>query len=262
MKKSTNIDVGSLIAIVFASVVVSGSLVFFGMQMTSGGGLSDEALAARIDDGIERYVELKQKEAEEQQTQLAAQQAQQTKEMAQNVPAVSDADHMYGDKNAKISLVEYSDFQCPYCKGFHATAKQLIDTHPGEVNWVYRHFPLSFHDPAATRQAIASECVAEIGGNEKFWEFSDLLFSQGPSDNDSLTAAASGLGLDASAFATCLESGRYDEKIKRHIAEGTASGVTGTPGNILLNKETGEAVLVEGAQPLGVFEQVLEDMKS
>lgn len=265
MKKSTNIDPGALIAIVFAAVIISGSLVYFGLQSkgaSGGGGISDAELDTRIDAGIERYVARKTAEAEEQQTQAVVEQAERSKEMAQKVPAVSSDDHVFGDPNAKLTLVEYSDFQCPYCQAFHATARQVIEAYSDDINWVYRHYPLSFHDPAATRQALASECVAELAGNNAFWEFTDVLFTQGPSDDVSLTAAAVKLGANEAGFTECLESERYLTRVQQHMADGTAAGVTGTPGNIVLNNETGEAILVEGAQPFSIFKGVIDELLS
>lgn len=263
MKKSTNIDVGALVAIVFAAVVIAGSLVYFGLQSTgAASGISDAELDARIDAGIERYVARKTAEAEEEQTRAAVEQAEKSKAMAQNVPPVSSADHIFGNPDAKISLVEYSDFQCPYCQAFHETAGQIIEAYNGDVNWVYRHYPLSFHDPAATRQALASECVAELAGNDAFWKFGDIMFTRGPSDDAGLTAVAVELGADESQFKTCLESERYLSKIQQHQNEGTASGVTGTPGNLVVDNETGEAVLVEGAQPFNVFKGVIDQLSA
>lgn len=264
MKKSTNIDLGALVAIVFAAVVISGSLVFFGLQSTgaSGGAISDAELDTRIDAGIERYVTKKTAEAEQQQADAVIQQAERSKDLAKQVPRISSDDHVFGNPDAKLTLIEYSDFQCPYCQAFHATARQVIEAYSDDVNWVYRHYPLSFHDPAATRQALASECVAELAGNDAFWEFGDVLFTQGPSDDAGLTAAAVKLGADETAFTECLESERYLSKIQQQTADGNASGVTGTPGNIVLNNETGEAILVEGAQPLSVFKGVIDQMSS
>ncbi len=264
MKKSTNIDLGVLIAIVFAAVVISGSLVFFGLQMSgasTGAGMSDADFDVRVDAAIERYVQKKQQEMEQDQAEAAAKQAEKSKDQAKNVPEVSQSqDHIYGEKDAKISLIEYSDFQCSFCRRFHATAKEVVEKYDGKVNWVYRHYPLGFHDPAATRQAIASECVAEIGGNDSFWEFGDLLFQKGASDETALIAVAKDMGIDESAFSECLTSDKYTAKVAQQMVDGTASGVTGTPGNIVLNNETGEAVLVEGAQPTAVFEKIIDDM--
>lgn len=266
MAKNVSIDTGALLAIIFASIVISGSLVYFGMSSQGGGAsvlaagnsISDEYLDERIDAGIERYVERKTNEAEEEQAKAAAADAERTKAMAQNVPAVGADDHVYGNADAKFSLIEYSDFQCPFCQRFHATAKQVVEEYDGDVNWVYRHWPLPSHDPEATQQALASECVAELAGTEAFWAMGEAFFATGVSDLDGMTKVATGLGADEAEFRSCVESEKYLAKIKQQLADGANAGVSGTPGNILLNNETGEAVLVEGAQPFSVFQQILD----
>lgn len=95
---------------------------------------------------------------------------------ADNVPPVTDDDHIFGDKDAPVKIVEYSDFECPFCASVHPTLKQLVVDYDGDVAWVYRHYPLDFH-PNAQPAAEASECIAELGGNDEFWEFSDYIFA-------------------------------------------------------------------------------------
>lgn len=91
-----------------------------------------------------------------------------------NLPAVNkDSDHIKGNKDAKITIVEYSDMECPYCQRFHPTMQQVIADYGDKVNWVYRHFPLTSIHPNAMNLALSSECVAELEGNDKFWEFVD-----------------------------------------------------------------------------------------
>lgn len=262
MKKNIDIDLGALVAVIFASFVISGSIVYFGAQQVGGGtGVDDEYLAVKIQEGIDTYIQAKNLEAEESARKVAVEKVERTKEMAQNVPQVSASDdHIFGNPDAPISLIEYSDFQCPFCQRFHATAQEVVEKYEGQVNWVYRHYPLSFHEPAASRQAVASECAAELGGSEAFWIFTEALFVAAVSDDDGLISLATGLGLDDDSFTECLKSGRYDAKIQRQIAEGSASGVEGTPGTVVLHNETGDAVLVEGAQPFSVFKQVLDEM--
>ena len=94
-----------------------------------------------------------------------------------SLPEVDSDDHIIGNPNAKIVLVEYSDFECPFCQRFHPTMQQIMEEYGDDVAWVYRHFPLSFH-PNARPAAITSECVAKLGGNNAFWKFADEAFNQ------------------------------------------------------------------------------------
>jgi len=95
-----------------------------------------------------------------------------------NIDPVTQDDWIKGDKNAPISIVEYSDIDCPFCKRHHPTLDQLVEEYDGQVNWVYRHFPLDQLHPDARKKAEASECAGDQGGNEAFWEFLDLLYKQ------------------------------------------------------------------------------------
>lgn len=96
--------------------------------------------------------------------------------IAENIQPVNESDHVRGKKDARISLIEYSDFECPFCARIHPRIQRVLDEYPNDVNWVYRHFPLSIHRNAGPA-AIASECVAQLKGNDAFWEFGDELFA-------------------------------------------------------------------------------------
>ena len=173
-------DISLVLAIVFASVFVSGSLVFFGMKTTcaSEGAAGLDAIADAVDDGISRYVNRMEEEQGNQMQVMEEKEA----EMSKNVPKVTGDDHIYGSKNAEISTIEYSDYICPFCYRFHATAKQLVDESDGKINWVYRHYAIPSHDPIASNIAHAGECIAEIVGNDKFWEFTDEVFANYPTE--------------------------------------------------------------------------------
>jgi protein-disulfide isomerase len=162
-----------------------------------------------------------------------------------SVPAVDNEDHIRGDKNAAITIVEYSDFQCPFCSRFHPTMQQVMKNYNGKVRWVFRHFPLSFH-PNAEPAANASECASEQG---KFWEFADALFGNQESlGDDFYKKTAADLGLNAKKFADCLSSGKYLEKVRAQSQSGASAGVNGTPGSFVIG-EDGQAIPIKGALP-------------
>ncbi len=157
-----------------------------------------------------------------------------------NVPAVTSADHILGNPNALIKLVEYSDLECPACKVFHPSVKQVIDQYGknGQVAWIYRHFPLVQLHPKAQREAEAAECAAELGGNTKFWAFIDRLFEITPA-NDRLDPAelpkiAAYIGLDEKLFTACLESGKYKKAVEDSINAALELGANGTPSTYLV----------------------------
>ena len=217
-------------------------------------------LREQVELGIQEYV----KQQRDSQVAARAERQQLAAERAKNVRRVStDRDHVYGNPEAEISLIEYSDFECPYCKRFHVTAKKLVDDSDGKVNWVYRHFPLRFHNPGAQKQAEASECAAELGGSDAFWKLTDAIYARTKSGGkgfplDQLVPLAEEIGLDQSAFKACLDSGRYATRVKEDYDEGSQVGITGTPGNIFLNNKTGEVSLKAGALPFAALQAEVE----
>ncbi len=159
--------------------------------------------------------------------------------------------------SGKVELVEFSDFQCPFCQRFYNDAyKQIkakyIDTN--KVKFTYRHYPLSFHQNAQ-KSAEASECANDQG---KFFEYHDVLFENSDADGTGLNTAdlkkyAVNLGLDAAKFNACLDNGTKEEIVKKDFAEGQRLGVNGTP-TIYVN-----GVAIIGAQPFSVFEEAIEE---
>lgn len=183
-------------------------------------------------------------------------------EQAKNIPAVSDRDHVKGNRNADVMLIEYSDLECPYCKQFHPTLQQALDEYGDKIGWVYRHFPLTFHTNAQ-KEAEASECAWELGGNDAFWKFSDTIFDRTTSNGtgfaiSKLTPLAGEIGLDATKFQACLDSEKYKDYVTNQETEGTKAGVTGTPGTFIINKK-GEAWLVPGALPYSSLKQTIDE---
>jgi protein-disulfide isomerase len=177
------------------------------------------------------------------------------------VPAPAPDDHRYGSVTAPIVLIEYSDFQCPYCSIAHPTLKRLVDESEGKVAWVYRHFPLDSIHPQARPAAEASECIAEQLGNDGFWRFADALFA----DQDAMsasryTALAGELGANVLEFGSCMSSGRYKQKVEEHYGEAVAHGGRGTPYTVVYGGD--EQVPVSGALPYEQFKSVITGVES
>lgn len=182
------------------------------------------------------------------QNQPAAQNPQPTPAASPQI-TLTAADHLRGAKNAQVVLVEYSDFQCPYCKRHYPTMLQVMKDYGNKVAWVYRHFPLSFHQNAQI-SAEASECASEQG---KFWEYADVLFTKGNGDGTGLAPTdleqyAKDLGLNFSQFESCLTTKKYAAVVNADQASGSAAGVDGTPANIVMDKN-GKTQLISGAVP-------------
>lgn len=174
-----------------------------------------------------------------------------------NVPKITDKDHVRGDRNARIALIEYSDLECPFCKNFHPTAKQAMDAYKGQLMWVYRQYPLPFHQNAH-KESEASECIASLGGNDTFWKFIDAIYERTTSNGtgfalDKLAPLASEVGVNQAKFTDCFDKGTYVKNVDDEISSGSQGGITGTPGNILIDTKTGKTVVIPGAVP---FEQL------
>ena len=171
-------------------------------------------------------------------------------------------DHITGNPNAPIVIVEYSDFDCPFCKNFHETMNKIIADYgaAGKVAWVYRHFPLEQLHPNAAKIAEASECVAELAGNEGFWKFADLVFAERgtnePTDMTRLSEFAQTAGADKSKFELCLSSGKHKETIEADLEAAVKAGARGTPHSFLIvGNQQG---VINGAQPYEIVKQMVE----
>ncbi len=179
-----------------------------------------------------------------------------------NMRAVGADDHIRGNRNAEVVIVEYSDFECPFCKRFHETMQQTMAQYDDKVAWVYRHFPLDSLHSKARKEAVASECAAELGGNDAFWKFTDRFFELTPSNDQTdidtvLPQIAKDIGLDGEQFATCLTSGKYDAHIEADVQNATATGGNGTPWSIVVEKN-GKRYPLSGAQPYASVQQLIE----
>lgn len=180
------------------------------------------------------------------------------------VDPVTSSDHILGNPNAKIVIVEYSDTECPFCKSFHPTMKQIMNEYgkDGKVAWVYRHFPLPFHTKAP-KEAEATECANKLGGNTKFWEYLNTVFEVSPGNNQldpaELPKIAKTVGLDVDAFNTCLTSGEMKKIVDADLVSGQKAGVSGTPYSIVL--VDGKAVTdINGAQPYELVKAQIDEL--
>lgn len=177
------------------------------------------------------------------------------------VRAVTDSDHILGAKHATVTVIEYSDLECPFCKRFHPTMQQLLREYPNDVRWVYRHFPLDAIHSKARKEAEATECAAELGGNEKFWAYVDRLFAVTPSNNNldegELPKIAEFVGINRTEFETCLRSGKYAQHVADDLADAQAAGARGTPYSVIMGAD-GQKLPLSGAQPYEAVKQLVE----
>lgn len=179
-------------------------------------------------------------------------------------PPTKDDDEVLGNARAKITLIEFGDYQCPFCqRHFEQTLPQIkenyIDT--GKVKFVFRDFPLSFH-PDAHKAAEAAECAGE---QNKYWEMHDMLYeTQGEWSTDNYATTtfkgyAKDLGLDTGDFNDCLDSGEMASEVDSDMADGTASGINGTPGFWIIGPN-GQSKQISGAYPYQTFADAFDEM--
>jgi protein-disulfide isomerase len=208
----------------------------------------------------------------QQRQQQAAQEAEakrqaQLAEQAKNARPVDDKqDHVRGNASAVVSLIEYTDFECPFCKQFHGAPKALLDRYGGRVNWVIRNYPLPFHEPAAHKEALAAECVGRLGGNDSYWKYADALFANTRSNGGGLPAdqsvekLAEAVGVQSAALDQCMNDQATAKRVEQDIADGNAAGVSGTPTTVVRNNRTGASQSVVGALPADGLVPAIEQM--
>lgn len=178
------------------------------------------------------------------------------------VKPVSKDDHLRGAKNPEFIMIEYSDLECPFCQRFHTTAKQALEEYKDKAAWVYRHYPLSFH-ANAQKEAEASECVAELGGADKYWKYIDTIFERTTANGtgfalDALAPLAKEVGVNEGKFKECLDGGKMTARVNKDLQEGQTAGVDGTPGTVLFRTKDKATRLVAGALPYEDFKREIE----
>lgn len=195
-----------------------------------------------------------------------------TKNNAALVRPVGASDHILGNPAAKVVIIEYSDFDCAFCKDFHETLKQLIANEgaDGEVAWVFRQFPLTEIHPNALSHAKAAECAAQVAGNDAFWKFSDALFAAQPADpaNYGTLAKTAGIsgdpsrqgGAEADAFATCYAANEetLTARIMADRQNALDTGARGTPYSIIITVGK-PPVVMDGAYAYDAAKQLIDE---
>lgn len=187
--------------------------------------------------------------APSQPTEQDNQPSQPTQNDPDRVSLSTDDDPSFGPEDAPVTIIEFSDFQCPYCARAVPTIKQIIEEYGDNVRIVFRDFPLSFHKDAQ-KAAEAAECADDQG---KFWEMHDKIFeNQNAMGVDDLKQYAENLGLDTEEFDLCLDSDKYAEEVQNDLRDGQKVGVTGTPAFFV------NGIKISGAKPFSEFKQVID----
>ncbi|MBI5140059.1 MAG: DsbA family protein [Candidatus Vogelbacteria bacterium] len=221
-------------AIVVAGLFIAGAIVV--SQQTSGSPQADEG--SQLIPKIEKEITLR---------------------------SVVDGDHIRGDLSAPIKIVEYADTECPFCKTFHNTLLKVMAKYEksGNVAWVYRHFPIDSLHSRATKEAEATECAYEQGGNNAFWKYLDRIMEVTPSNNRldpaTLGEIALFVKLDAEKLQSCLDSGKYSKKVEADVDDATDAGARGTPYSVIIDS-SGRKIPLDGALPIEEIEKIISSL--
>lgn len=200
-----------------------------------------------------------------QNAQPAAQNPDEVTSVPKDVAVIRADDRVRGDAStAQVAVIEYSDSDCPFCAKFHPTLQQVYKDYGGKVAWVYRYFPLTSLHPNAATEAVALECVAELGGNDAFNNYLDqiinITLTPDPKANEQLASIASSLGVDKALFTKCMAGTTASDRVKKDTDEATKIGAQGTPFSIIVNLKTGEQKIVPGAYPIEDVKGYINDL--
>jgi len=227
-RKLPSIELTPSVSIIIAGVIIAGAIIFANQHPAASAGTA--AAAAN--------------------TQGATASA--------NVPAPSASDHIIGSLSAPIVLVEYSDFQCPYCQMIYPSLKQIVSQSGGQIAWVMREFPLYQIHPEAMPAANAAECIAAQLGSTGFWEYADAVFNNQSSLNASYSASlAKQFGANMALYNSCITNSTYLNTIQTETADAEASGGNGTPFTVVINTKTGKQYPISGAVSLAQIQAVI-----
>lgn len=177
---------------------------------------------------------------------------------------VSGDDYILGNPNAPIVMIEYSDYDCPFCKQFHATMHQIMEEYgvTGRVAWVYRQFPLVDLHPNATLLSEAALCVGDIGGNDAFWTFSDAVFESRfetePTNVTRMPQFVTEAGVSVTDYQECMDSDRMIDVLKADMADGLVAGAQGTPHTVI--KVGSQEAVISGAQSYTTVKGIVSNL--
>lgn len=174
---------------------------------------------------------------------------------------VDETDYIKGNPNAPIMIVEYSDYECPFCKAFHDTMNMVMDEYgaSGDVAWAYRQFPIL--GPTSVRVTEAAYCVGELGDSSAYFAFSDAVFEREAGSRTNMTRLndyATIAGVDVEAFEECLDSGRMAGRVEAAVEDGRVAGIQGTPHSIVMVGD--QQAVINGAQPYSVVRGIIETL--
>ena len=173
----------------------------------------------------------------------------------------NENDHIMGSLDAPVKIIEFSDLECPFCQQIHPTLKQIPQEYGNQVAWIYRHAPLVSLHSKAPKEAEATECVAELGGNDAFWEYVDAIFETTPANNGLnlalLPTLAEQVGVDKKAFQECLDSGKYEQEVQKDLDDAFASGLQGTPYSVVV-APNGELFPISGSQSYEAIADIVD----
>lgn len=233
------------ISILVASILVSGSLSFFGYEYANK--MTDDVFNTKVEEGIKAFIAKQQ---------AASQPEDKTGTVVEG--DYTDDDAVLGDSDAPVTMIEFSDYQCPVCQRFHAEVypalkSKYIDT--GKMKLVYRDLPLTSIHPNAYPAALAAECVKDQGGDDMYYTMHENIFKAALSEEmtaESLRKSAGASGANLSKFDSCVASEKFKDEIAKDTQDATDIGFRGTPG-FLIN-----GYMMDGLYSLEAYEQVID----
>lgn len=228
MSEQKKVELNPSIAIIIAGILIAGAIIFTNSRAPVAAGQAAAAATGTLDSA--------------------------------NIRPPSKNDHIVGSPNADIVLIEYSDFQCPYCTMIYPTLKKIVSESNGKIAWVYRHLPLTSIHPQAEPSANASECVAAQLGNDGFWKFAEAVINNQSQMNPTYYASlAQQLGANIDTYNRCMQDSTYQQVIDADATEAQGAGGTGTPFVVAINTKNGKAAPISGALP---YAQIMTVIKS